>query len=221
MPNGHTSSDAVSNPVKKGGERVRVLLPLALPGPLDYRAVTGPGQGLRPGAFVRVPLGSRERVGVVWDRAPAGHGDGDDDGFDEARLKDVLEVLDAPPMGQVMRRFIDWVAAYTLSPPGAVLRMAMSVPKALLPEAGVTAFLSVPDWKGPEGFRITPQRQKVLDLLAAGPPRTPAEIRAETGAGVGVVKGLHTAGALALHALAPPSPRLISCVTRCGRKHFR
>jgi primosomal protein N' (replication factor Y) len=206
MPNGHTSSDAVSNPVKKGGERVRVLLPLALPGPLDYRAVTGPGQGLRPGAFVRVPLGSRERVGVVWDRAPAGHGDGDDDGFDEARLKDVLEVLDAPPMGQVMRRFIDWVAAYTLSPPGAVLRMAMSVPKALLPEAGVTAFLSVPDWKGPEGFRITPQRQKVLDLLAAGPPRTPAEIRAETGAGVGVVKGLHTAGALALHALAPPSP---------------
>ena len=27
-----------------------------------------------------------------------------------------------------LRRFVDWVAAYTLSPPGAVLRMAMSAP---------------------------------------------------------------------------------------------
>ncbi len=200
MPNGHTSSDAVLKPDNGGAERVRVLLPLALPGALDYRAVPGPG--LRPGAFVRVPLGTRERVGVVWDRAA----DEDRDGFDEARLKDVLEVLDAPPLGAVMRRFIDWVAAYTLAPPGAVLKMAMSVPKALAPEARVTAYLGAPDWQRPEGFRITPQRQKVLDLLAAGPPRTSADIRAETGAGGGVVKGLESAGALALHALAPPSP---------------
>ena len=197
MPNGHTSSDAVPDP---GVERVRVLLPLGLPGPLDYRAVPGPG--LRPGAFVRVPLGSAERLGVVWDRDSGAHGDG----IDEGRLRDVLEILDAPPLGAVMRRFIDWVAAYTLAPPGAVLKMAMSVPKALAPEAGVSAYLGVPGWPRPEGFRITAQRNKVLELLADGPPRTPADIRAETGAGAGVIKGLEAAGALAVQRLAPPSP---------------
>ena len=156
---------------------------------------------MRPGVFVRVPLGSCERIGVVWDQVA----DENSDGFDESRLKDVLEVLDAPPMDEVMRCFIDWVSAYTLAPPGAVLKMAMSVPKALITEAGVAAFLGVPDWQEPQGFRITPQRQKVLDLLAAGPPRTPAEIRAETGVGSGVVKGLEASGALVPHALAAPS----------------
>ena len=204
MPKGHTSSDAVPGPGTSAVERVRVLLPLGLPGALDYRAVRelGPGPGLRPGAFVRVPLGSRERLGVVWDR----DADADGGGFDEARLRDVLEVLDAPPLDAVMRRFIDWVAAYTLAPPGAVLKMAMSVPQALTPEAGVIAYLGVPGWTPPEGFRATPQRHKVLELLAAGPPRTPADIRAETGAGAGVIKGLAAAGALAVQRLAAGSP---------------
>ncbi len=190
---------ADSPPDSPEPQRIRVLLPLALPGPLDYRAVPGPG--LRPGAFVRVPLGARERIGVVWDARG-----GEDDGPDEARLKDVIEVLDAPPLPDVMRRFIDWVAAYTLSAPGAVLKMAMSVPKALTPEAPLAAYLAAPGWTPPEGFRVTPQRRKLLDLLAAGPPRTAAELRAETGAGPGVIKGLVEAGALAVHNQAPPSP---------------
>ena len=36
-------------------------------------------------------------------------------------------------MTESLRRFVDWVAAYTLAPPGAVLRMAMSAPAALEP----------------------------------------------------------------------------------------
>ena len=203
MPNGLASSDPIrgadiaSNTRETG--RIRVLLPLALPGPLDYRGAAGPA--LRPGAFVRVPLGSKERIGVVWETGPAPDG-----GPDEARLKDVTEVIDAPPLDAVMRRFIDWVAAYTLSPPGAVLKMAMSVPKALAAETPVTAYLDHAGWKAPAEFRLTPQRKKVLDLLAAGPPRTLGDIRVETGAGAGVVKGLAEAGALEVHGLAPPSP---------------
>ncbi|HSR56349.1 MAG TPA: DEAD/DEAH box helicase family protein, partial [Alphaproteobacteria bacterium] len=213
MPNGLASSDPARDPDFPSGppesQRIRVLLPLALPGALDYRAAPGPG--LRPGAFVRVPLGTRERIGVVWDaEVEAG------DGPAEGRLKDVLEVLDAPPMGAVMRRFIDWVAAYTLSPPGAVLKMAMSVPKALTPETPVAAYLATTDWRAPDGFRMTPQRQKVLDLTASGPPRTMADIRNETGAGSTVVKGLAEAGALTVHAEAPPSPFGIPDPERAG-----
>src|ERR687890_390907 len=43
----------------------------------------------------------------------------------------VRVLLPALPMADALRRFVDWVSAYTLAPPGAVLRMAMSVPSAL------------------------------------------------------------------------------------------
>jgi hypothetical protein len=47
---------------------LRVLLPLPLAGAYDYRA--DPEAGLQPGDFVRVPLGSRVALGVVWDGDP-------------------------------------------------------------------------------------------------------------------------------------------------------
>jgi primosomal protein N' (replication factor Y) len=103
------------------GDRVAVLLPLPLAGPYDYRVDAE--QTLSAGDFVRVPLGKRRALGVVW-----GAGDGR---LDEARCRSVLARLDAPSLPEATRRLVDWVAAYTLSPPGAVLKMAMSVPAAL------------------------------------------------------------------------------------------
>src|SRR5271154_5911548 len=89
-----------------------VLLPLPLSGCYDYA-----GEDVAAGDFVVVPLGSREQVGVVW-----GPGTGE---VAFARLKFVIGRLDVPALPEICRRFIDRVAAYTLAPPGAVLRMAM------------------------------------------------------------------------------------------------
>src|SRR5581483_1123529 len=110
--------------------RIRVLLPLPLAGAYDY--LSAGADPPRPGDFVRVPLGRRHVIGVVWDGAPA------QDVPDE-RLKNVSGRCEVPPLAEPMRRFIDWVAAYTLTPPGAVLRMAMSVPEALEPPRMLTA----------------------------------------------------------------------------------
>src|SRR3954469_8106311 len=113
--------------------RVSVLLPLPLAGTYDY--AVPPSMALRPGEFISVPLNHRELVGVVWD-PPA---EPDPNPVPDRRLRPVSAVLPAPPMTESLRRFVDWVAAYTLSPPGAVLRMAMSVPAALeapTPQAG-------------------------------------------------------------------------------------
>ncbi len=107
-----------------GGWRVAVLLPLPVAGSYDYTLPAAKAAAVVPGTFVRVPLGRRVETGVVWDTAGR-------EMVDAARLRPVLAVLDAPPLPAVVMRFIDWVAAYTLSPPGAVLRMAMSVPAAL------------------------------------------------------------------------------------------
>ena len=205
MPRSYASSDPAEmpTPARALAERVQVLLPLALPGPLDYRAPLG--RPLPAGTFVRVPLGGRERIGVVWDAGDAAPRDAGRP-IPEARLKDVLGILDAPPVAEVTRRFIDWVAGYTLAAPGAVLRMAMSVEKALAPAPAVTAYAAAPGWAPPADFRETPQRARVLALLAGGPPRTAAEIREETGCGAAVLKGLVGAGALVETPLARPAP---------------
>ena len=103
--------------------RRRVLLPLPLAGAYDYRVPEGMEPVPEPGAFVQVPLGGRETLGVVWDGEA-------DPALPERRLKNITAVLDVPPMTASLRKFVDWVAAYTVSPPGAVLRMAMSSPSA-------------------------------------------------------------------------------------------
>ena len=99
------------------GDRVSVLLPLPLGGTYDY--VVPPGLNLGEGDFITVPLGSREVNGVVW-----GPGDWN---VDARKLRPVMGRHDLPPLSADARAFIEWVAAYTLAPTGAVLRMAMSV----------------------------------------------------------------------------------------------
>ncbi|MBT6830228.1 MAG: hypothetical protein HOA58_11985, partial [Rhodospirillaceae bacterium] len=58
--------DATLPPPSPGDDaaRIAVLLPLGLDVAYDYLAPQG--EALAEGAFVRVPLGSREVTGVVW-----------------------------------------------------------------------------------------------------------------------------------------------------------
>src|SRR6202789_3174116 len=96
---------------------VDVLVPVALNQAYSYRVPRG--MELKPGDVVCVPLGPRQVVAVVWaDNAnpdPRLHN----------RLKDVGEKLDVPPLKQELRALVDWVANYTLSARGMVLRMAL------------------------------------------------------------------------------------------------
>ena len=162
-------------------QRVSVLLPLPLAGTYDYRAPEG--LFLKPGDFVSVPLGKRERIGVVW-------GPGSDE-IDEARLKDISARLDCVPMTDVARDFVDWVARYTMSTPGAVLRMTMSVPAALSPAKPIIGYQLAPH--APE-VRFTAARRRVANILAEGPPREARELATEAGVGSSVIKGLAAAG---------------------------
>src|SRR6266850_2855837 len=96
---------------------VDILVPVALDHAYSYRA---PEElGLSVGDIVAVPLGAREALGVVWaDNVavkPGLHN----------RLKDVEGKLGYPPLKEELRRFVDWVANYTLSPKGMVLRMTL------------------------------------------------------------------------------------------------
>ncbi|MEC8133116.1 MAG: DEAD/DEAH box helicase family protein, partial [Pseudomonadota bacterium] len=169
------------------------MIPLALPGPYDYAVPEG--LGLVRGDFVRVPLGSRQVNGVVW-----GPGAGD---VAAAKLKFVLARLDAPALADPLMQFVDWVAAYVLAPPGLVLRQVMRVPAAFEPEKPVFGYQAtgvLPD-------RMTPARQRVLDVMLDTPPLPRTELARLAGVSASVVKGLFEAGALQKTALRPSFTR--------------
>jgi primosomal protein N' (replication factor Y) len=210
MPDDHTSSpdprprratEAERPGGRIGGERVRVLLPLPLPSALDYLAPEGSAP-LEPGSFVRVPLGQRSLVGVVWDEP------GDE--FAVERLKPILETLPAPGLRPELCRFVERVAAYTMVPRGAVLRMTMSIPEALqasrprrrcmISRAGLAALSEATN-----GRPLTPARRRVLELLRDRPPLSVGELSRLAGCRTGVVRDLLGAGLLDEH-LAPPEP---------------
>ena len=179
----------------QGPERVSVLLPLPLAGCYTY--ARPPHLDLGPGDIVAVPLGGRLIVGVVWDDPP-------DMDVAVKRLKPVADKFDVPPMLADLRRFVDWLAAYTLNPPGAVLRMCLSSYAALEPTRGQqrTGYVL----GGPPPEKLTDARRRVIHLLADGPARTLQELCMEAGCGAGVVKGLVTAGTLQAVVLPPPVP---------------
>jgi primosomal protein N' (replication factor Y) len=163
---------------------VRVLLPLPLVDAYDYSVPDG--LDVAAGQFVIVPLGKRETLGVVW-----GEGTGE---VAVAKLRDVIEVLPALPMADPLRRFIDWVAAYTLAPPGAVLRMAMSSPSAL--EAPKTELVYRPSVDAGDALKLTAARRRVLEALKDGPAMAAAELAHLAGVGTSVVKTMAAAGLL-------------------------
>jgi len=183
---------AVASSQNSGPRRVAVLLPYPL-GPYDYSVP--PSMELSVGDYVVVPLGPREILGVVW-----GEGQGD---VAAAKMKPVAGRFDAPPMPAAHRRFIDWVASYTLSPPGTVMRMSLTAPKALEPPRATIAFRRG-DLK-PE-LNLTAARRRVLDALEERGFGTAAELAEAAGCGVPVVRGLADAGVLETVMLPPRYP---------------
>ena len=147
---------------------VKVLFPLPLPKPYDYRA---PGP-LAPGTFVEAPFGGRRALGVVWPGAP--------ENVAPEKLKSISAVIDAPPLSAAMIDFLGWVAGYTMFPLGAVLRLTMRSGSMLRTPKGDAAF----EPAGAPPARMTPPRRAVLDFLSAR--QTPASLAAiteATGAG--------------------------------------
>ena len=182
-------------------ERISILLPLPLAGAYDYALPDD--IRVAPGDFVVVPLGARLVIGVAWDNSLA---DTAAAAVSPERLREIEERLPAPPMPETLRRFIEWVASYTVAPWGAVLRMAMSVPAALLPPKPLIAYRSADMPLEAFALKMTPARARVVQLLADGVPRFLPDILREAAVGSGVVRAMIAAGAVEAAEIPPPPP---------------
>ena len=173
------------------------MLPYPFPGPFDYRVPAD--MDPKPGDIVLVPLNRREEIGVVWDqRSPSG---GADETVGDNRLKSVIGVLDSPPLPAALRQFVDWISAYTLSPPGAVMAMALRVVDRQPPifPSGYRPAEPLPD------TRLTPARRAVLAVLQDHVPQTAAALAKAAGVGTQTIRAMADAGLLLPTAL-PTAP---------------
>ncbi|KQW17400.1 primosomal protein N' [Afipia sp. Root123D2] len=170
---------------------VDVLVPVAVDQAYSYRIPDG--TDLKPGDVVSVPLGSREVTAVVWaenhNPDPRLHN----------RLKDVSERLDVPPLKEELRSFVDWVASYTLSARGMVLRMTLRMGEHLGPERvrmGVRLVGSPPQ-------RMTSARHRLMSCLSDGLLHGKSDVAREAGVSASVIDGLVDEGTL----VTEPMPR--------------
>ncbi len=165
------------------GDRVAVLTAQPLDRLLDYRAPEG---GCFRGAFVEVPLGPRKVLGVIW-----GAGAG---GFDSAKLRSVIRVLDLAPIREEMRQFLTRAADYTLTPMSLMLRLATRAP-GLSDPPSMRKVLRLGD-SAPE--RMTEARARVLTVMEdfSALAFTAKELSDLAEVTPSVVKGLVKQGAL-------------------------
>lgn len=177
---------------------VDVLVPVALNQTYSYRVPDG--VELNPGDVVSVPLGPRDVTAVVWADNP------NPDPRLHNRLKETGDRLDVPPLKPELRSFVDWVANYTLSARGMVLRMTLRMGEHLGPERvrmGVRLVGAPPQ-------RMTSARYRLIEILSDGLLHAKSEAAKEAGVSPGVIDGLVDEGTLVTEPmprdLAPPSP---------------
>ncbi len=79
-------------------------------------------------------------------------------------FKPVTGAIEAPALSSKMRKFLDWVAWYTLAPKGSALGMGLKLADPDRPEAVRVGIRLA----GPPPQRMTPTRQRVLEAAADG-----------------------------------------------------
>ncbi|NMG38028.1 primosomal protein N' [Chelativorans sp. ZYF759] len=171
-------------------DTVPVLVPMPAERPYSYAVPAG--MAVRPGSIVRVPLGPREVAGIVWD--------GPGEGVNPKKLRPISQLFDCPPVDADMRRFVDWVAAYTLSPPGMVARMVLRVPAAFDPEPPLAGLRLLPG----EPDRMTDARRRVMELAGNGLAWTRSGLAHAAGTSLTVIDGLKAQGMFEPVDIPPP-----------------
>ena len=162
----------------------RKIVPVLVPMPAEraYSYALPKGWDIQAGSIVQVPLGPREVFGIVWD--------GDADAVDPKKLKSISQIFDCPPLNEDMRKFIGWVADYTISPVGLVARMALRAPAAFEPEPPIPALV----FTGHRPERMTAARARVLELAQDGMAWSRTGLAHAAGVSATVIDGLHEQG---------------------------
>lgn len=167
-----------------------VLIPVAVDTAYSYRI---PRElHLQAGDFVQVPLGTRDATGIVWEIRRSQSG---------SNLKAVIGRHDYPRLADPLRKFVDWIARWTLSPRGMVLRMVVRAPENSGPEPVRVGIRLAAGGTLPQ--RMTPARLRVIKAAEGGLIHSKSALAALAACSGGVVDALVDEGTLEAIALQP------------------
>ncbi|WP_375599038.1 primosomal protein N' [Devosia sp. Naph2] len=169
---------------------VAVMVGVAVEGPYSYRVPEG--MSVARGSIVAVPLGPRLILGVVWGPPK--------DMIAHNRLRDIALAYDVPPLSEELLKLVEWVARYTLTAPGQVLRGVLRSPEALDAPKPVVAYRRT----GHEPEKLTPARLRVLDCLMDDMAWPKPALMGASGVSSSVLDGLVRAGAVEKIEIPPP-----------------
>lgn len=130
-----------------------VLLPLPFTQAFSYGYESS--EPLIPGQFVTVPFRGRKMTGVIWPKNLT------EDKVKSFKIKNITEVYPIPALSEEMQRFIKWVASYTMTPTGQVLKMCLSAPKAF--NIPIVKYLELKDL--PQDLQMTKNRQQIVSAF--------------------------------------------------------
>ena len=181
-------------------EKEKSCMAVLVPYPVDkaYDYAVPEGEDVAVGDYVLVPLGGREVTGVVWGVAA-----GD---VDPAKVKAMHARHSLTPMTQEMRDFVEWVAEYTVTPLGSVLKMALSVGDAFTPPKPQVGYRRLECWNVGMLEKLSDKQRAVVEVFSDNVPRIAAEIAREAEVSAGVVKTLAGKGVLEQVEIFNPAP---------------
>jgi primosomal protein N' (replication factor Y) len=157
----------------------KVVFPGAPKGVFDYVIPDKLRETVRPGARLRIPLGrgNQKRLGYCVEVTAADTPVG--------RLKEVIAVLDAPPLiSPDILALSEWIADYYLCDRGVVLETV--VPASVRQQAGTrrVTYLDVPGRIAAKlsTLKLPQKQEKALRILAgSGTPLTPSDLAQAAG----------------------------------------
>ena len=180
----------------QGPATVRVAVAVPLDRVFDY-SLDGMAE-LPRGKIVSVPFGPRERPGIVL-----GPGGGE---VAAESLKPLTGIAALPPLPTAFVDFLERVAAWTMAPIGAVVKMALSQPRALRPPPQRKLYRRPAQL--PDGERLTEARRRICDVLDTAGALPAAKLQLEAGVSAGVVTAMAATGSLEVILVSdePPPP---------------
>lgn len=178
------------------GETVEVLIPQPFNHGFDYRVPARMEGRVKRGDLVKINFGPRKAEAKYVLGVVLGPGKGE---VSIEKCKPIAQVFhDVPPLSKELLKTLQWITEYTMSPIGAVLKMALPLADAVFDPPKYTKLAVLPNI---DRTALTPKRQKIVDALEwqknnAPPFASKVDLAKAAGVSTSIVSGMEKAGLL-------------------------
>ncbi len=177
-----------------------LLSSVLLPIPVDktYNYIIPNNMNISIGDTIEVNFANRKSLGVIWDINK------NNGSIPQNKLKPIAKAFDnCPQINKTTRDFITWVAKYTMSPLGQVLKMSLSTPEAFAEEKPIILYKKS---SKNHDIKLSTSRKNVLKIIEDNKLYTATELANKAGCGTAVIKAMAEKHLLETEETSAPAP---------------